>query len=327
MSVPRPVPVETCIRILGESENISYAISRIFRETGRLFTVDALRNYFRRNGARSPSSYLRNERVEELCAGITEEIPIEWDEPAEKIRRILFVPDAHWPYVNKNAWGLMLKAARKFQPHIIVELGDMLDCYSVSSYPKSPERKANLKSEIGSGNQALDDLDSLGAEEKYFCEGNHTRRLSDYVTRHCPELFGMLDIFELLRLKERGWKVTPYMDHLKLGKLNITHGIRQVGESAHLKARAEFCGNAVIGHTHWMGIGYRGDSQGESHVGAMFGWLGDVDQIDYTHKVESMRWQLGFGVGHMCDDGVVFLQPVPIVKNRCCLNGEIIEAD
>ena len=245
--------------------------------------------------------------------------------PPARVKSILFVPDAHWPFVNKKHWNLMLRVGQWLNPDILVCLGDLVDCYSVSKYPKSPDRRIRLIDEIESGNEALDDLDDLRAREKWFFKGNHETRVNDFIAEKAPELHGIVDIDRLLRLKERGYKIVPYMKHARIGKLNVTHGTKDCGETGHLKARQEFNGNYLGGHAHWLGIGYRGNAQGDSRVGMSCGWLGDVEKIDYAHRVEALRWQSGFGVGHMASDGVVFLQAVPIVKNRCCVNGVIFE--
>ncbi len=241
-----------------------------------------------------------------------------------KMKRVLFVPDCHHPYVDAVGWSVMMKAAVKFQPDVLIILGDFVDCYTVSQYTKRPGRIRHLKDEIATANLALDELDGLCPSEKYFLEGNHEKRLPDFVATKCPELEGLLSIDKLLRLKTRGYHITPYMNYLRLGKLNICHGIR-IGETANIRTRQEFCGNVVHGHTHWMGVNYRGTAQGDAHVGAAFGWLGDVDHIDYTHRVDALRWQLGFGVGYLESSGIIHLQAIPIVKGRCVLNGCLIK--
>lgn len=242
-----------------------------------------------------------------------------------QLERILFIPDAHHPYADMRAWRLMLKAAKQFKPHKAVVLGDLVDFYTVSSHDKSPARKENLEDEVVSGNKAVDDVESIGAEENHYCGGNHEYRLDRYLMTNAPQLFSFVKTEKLFRLKERGWKYTPYQKALKIGKLYITHDEGNAGPQAHEKARASFEGNVVIGHTHRCSISYRGNARGSSHVGAMFGWLGDIDQIDYVHRVKAQQWQLGFGVGWMRpDNGHVFLQAIPIVNYSVVLNGELI---
>jgi hypothetical protein len=141
---------------------------------------------------------------------------------------------------------------------------------------------------------------------------------------NAPAVFSMLKIEKLLRLKERGWHYTPYQRALKIGKLHVTHDEGNAGAQAHERARATFEGNVVIGHTHRMGYSTRGNAKGTAHVGAMFGWLGDLSQIDYMHRVRAQQWQLGFGVGYLLNSGAVHLQPVPIIEGACVVGGKLI---
>ena len=67
------------------------------------------------------------------------------------------------------------------------------------------------------------------------------------------------------------------------------------------------------------------DATGQHQVGAQFGWLGDIDQVDYMHKIKVRRnWAPGFGIGyHHRASGYVYLVPCPIVEGTCCVEGEI----
>src|ERR1019366_5825021 len=67
-------------------------------------------------------------------------------------QRVLIIPDAHFPFQSTDAWRLMMSAARWYCPDVLVVLGDFIDCYSVSSYPKSPGRLLSLKNEVDAAN-------------------------------------------------------------------------------------------------------------------------------------------------------------------------------
>jgi hypothetical protein len=224
----------------------------------------------------------------------------------------------------------MLKAARAFKPDRVVVLGDFVDCASISHHSKDPTRVAGFQNEIDDANLGLDDLESLGAKKYDFVEGNHEYWLPRLIQDRAPELAGLrtLTIPSLLRLRERGWSYTPYRKHLRVGHLYITHETGKAGANAHVHARNTFESNAVIGHSHRLGVHYSGNAQGKCRVGAMFGWLGDVDQIDYAHRIQALRdWQLGFGVGYLEPSGVIHLQAVPIINNRCVVDGRLIRGE
>jgi predicted phosphodiesterase len=242
--------------------------------------------------------------------------------PANLLRKVLFVPDTHVPYHSARAFALMLQAAQSWKPDVIVVLGDFADFYSVSSHSKNAGRVRLLDEEVADVNVALSQLDALGASEKYFVSGNHEDRLERFLQDKAPELFNLVKVRDLFKLDARGWKFTPYKESVKVGHLNLTHDAGQAGKFAFMRAMDTFQGNVIIGHTHRMGVHYEGNSKGESHVSAQFGWLGDVDKIDYMHKVNALRsWQLGFGIGHLAQDGVCFVQAVPVVNYRCIVDG------
>ncbi len=240
------------------------------------------------------------------------------------LEKILFIPDVHRPYHSKKAWALMLRAARKFQPKRIVILGDFGDFYCTSRHTKNPNRTRNLEVEVDSSNEGLDELDELGAKFKHYVQGNHEENLERYLGERAPELFNMVSTARLFRLKERGWTYTPYRQHLTIGKMNITHDTGSAGAVAHTRSMEAFQGNVVIGHTHRMAVSYAGNAKGETHVGAMFGWLGDPSAAEYMHNIQKRHWTHGFGLGWMEPNGVVHLQAVPIVRGVCLINGEIV---
>lgn len=303
-----------------ETENLTTAAERLTSELGRVVTRHAVRRRLEKIGWPSKAS----------AASV--DIPIHWEPDPFPVnssarnatKRMLFVPDAHVPYHSKAAWNLMLRAAKHIKPDVLVVLGDLADFYAVSFHSKHPSRKSRLKWELDELAEALDQLDAIGASEKHYVAGNHEHRLERFIHEKAPELDGLLEFRELIRVDERGWKYTPYKHALKIGHLHVTHDEGNAGAYAHYRARATFETNVVIGHTHRMALHYQGNAQGVSHVGAMFGWLGDFEAIDYVHSAKARQWQHGFGVGLMESNGNVHLQACPIVDGRVSVFGELI---
>jgi hypothetical protein len=212
---------------------------------------------------------------------------------------------------------------KKWRPEIIVVLGDFCDMYTVSAHDKDPKRANRLEWELEECNARLDELDNLGARQKFWTEGNHETRWDRFLAVKAPEISGVLRLRDQLRIRERGWHWTPYKQTLRLGKLFITHDLGKAGRNAHRDAEATYQGNAVIGHTHAMEFSVVSNRRGRAHVAAMFGWLGDNESVDYRHVDKATReWPHGFGVGRMDADGVVYLSPCPIIDhNRVCIEG------
>lgn len=237
------------------------------------------------------------------------------------MKKALFIPDCHIPYHDKHAFKLMLRAAKAWRPNIVVVLGDFGDMHCTNGHRKNPNRPVDLAVEVNACNDALDQIDALGADEKHFIQGNHEENVERYLMDKAPQLFNMVTIPGLFGLRRRGWKYTPYRKHVQIGKLYVTHDCGNAGPQAAAKARDTFHGNVVIGHTHRMGLHYSGNAKGQSHVGANFGWLGDVSQADYMHQVQSSQWQLGFGTGVFEPNGTVHLQGHPIVNGNVVVDG------
>lgn len=243
-----------------------------------------------------------------------------------KLEKILFIPDTHVPYHDKAAFDLMLKAGKAFKPDHVIILGDFADFYGVSSHSKDPNRALKLKDEIEATRDALDQVIALRAKNNVFVSGNHEDRLERYLRDKAPELFNFITIPQILQLKEKGFKYVPYKQAYKIGKLNVTHDTGVAGKYAHYKALDTFQHNIIIGHTHRMGYAVEGDANGQRHLCAMLGWLGNVEEIDYMHQVKARKeWSLGFGTGHMdAKTGVVYVTPVPIINGTVLIEGKLI---
>lgn len=244
---------------------------------------------------------------------------------SHETRPILIVPDAHVPFHDRRAWALMLKVGRRLRPHTMVVIGDLADFFGVSSHSKHPERALKMREELDEVNRALDELDGLGASDKIFVEGNHEDRLRRYLQDKAPELFGVVNISDLLHLDGRGWQYIPYRADTKCGKLHLTHDVGQVGRYSVYRTLDTYRHSAVTGHSHRLAYVVEADATGEYRVAAQFGWLGDHDQIDYMASAKAKKdWVLGFGIGyHDVSTEYVYLVPVPIVNYTCCVHGRL----
>jgi predicted phosphodiesterase len=246
---------------------------------------------------------------------------------SENLTKIAYFGDVHRPYHHRKAWSLFLKVMEDFKPDVLVCLGDLADFYKISSFAKDPSREFNFNGEIEDVNKALDELDNLGASRKIFIAGNHEDRLTRYLQTAAPELFELVDVPTLFKLELRGWEYTPYKSHVKLGKIYMTHDVGSAGRYSLFKAADTFQHPIVVAHTHRFGGIVEGNAEGKCYPAWQFGWLGDVEKVDYAHKVKVKReWSLGFGVGYQnTDSGVTHIQGVPIVNSRgytCVVNGK-----
>jgi hypothetical protein len=245
-----------------------------------------------------------------------------------RLRTTLIVPDVHAPYHSVDAWELMLEAGRYLQPDSIVVMGDLIDCYAVSRHSKDPARASRLDKEVDVVRGLLDQLDSLGADDKVFIEGNHEHRLVRYIQEKAPELYGIFDMPRLLRLEERGWSWVSYRDHAKRGAVHYTHDTGHSGRYAVYRSLDVYQHSVATVHTHRMALVVEGNAVGEPKVSAQFGWLGDVGQVEYMHAASARKnWALGFGIGYTdTQTGHTWLTPIPILDFRCVVDGKLLKA-
>jgi len=241
-------------------------------------------------------------------------------------KKVLFIPDVHVPYNDPCAWKLLIKSIKQFQPDILVILGDFADCFSVSKHDKSPARKTLLHKEVDSVRDHLEQLEGLEIKRKIYVAGNHEHRLERYITQKAPELFGLVDIPALFQLPQNGWEYVEYKNHVCIGDLAVSHDYGSAGQTAHRTAAQRLGVPVVIGHTHRSASITRKGFHGKHRQSAMFGWLGDVSEVDYLHQATAKtNWSLGFGIGYLLKSGEVILHQIPIVGNVAILEGEIVK--
>lgn len=240
-----------------------------------------------------------------------------------KLKTVFVLPDCHIPYHDKQVWACCLATIKAVQPHTVIVIGDFLDAYPVSTFPKDPGRRPDLKFEIDAANKALDQLQRVtGKAEIFYTEGNHEHRLTKYIARQSPELFGLLSVPQLLHVRDRGIQWVPYGRHMSVGKVSYCHDVGRAGKNAIAQSLQDFGHSIVIGHVHKLGTAYCGTVRGERHVAASVGWAGDFSQIDYRHQAMAKRdWQHGFGLIHYLRNGVGFVQAIPIIKGVAVVDG------
>lgn len=243
----------------------------------------------------------------------------------DKLLPYLVIPDTHVPYHDERAWQLMLTVAKSLKLHGIIVLGDFCDFYAVSSHSKNPIRANKFDWELKQVVKKRKELDALGAKHKVFIEGNHEDRLTRYLQDHAPQLHNVINIPDLLKLAPAGWEHVRYKHDHVLGKVNSTHDVGSAGRYSVYKCLDTYQHSVMTGHTHRFAFIVEGNAKGESKVSAQFGWLGDVEQIDYMHKITAKKnWALGFGVlYHDPKSGFGYITPVPIVKYTVCVNGKL----
>ena len=114
--------------------------------------------------------------------------------------------DIHHPQYDQKTFRAILSFISQNEVHGVLLGGDALDLSCVSHWNASlpgNKRKGELKSDLdGFDKQILQPLEALLPRDckKVFLTGNHERMLDQDLTESMPELDGMLDFKQYLRL-------------------------------------------------------------------------------------------------------------------------------
>lgn len=244
------------------------------------------------------------------------------------MERWLILPDSHTPYHDKKALeGLVMgKVLPAFKWSGLLILGDFFDNYCVSTFTKDPRRLKGLKNEISQGVELLSRFSAYPFKRRIFVEGNHETRLFRSVSKDAPALYEFVEAQWRSFFPSARWEYVPYMEDTTIGKLYATHDVGRSGDNSTRLSLMDYQDNVVVGHNHIMDFHVRGNAKGIPHVGASFGWLGDVSKIDYRHRMKCRRdYVLGFGVAYLRPNGFIHVHPIPIISNdySCEVEGRL----
>lgn len=207
------------------------------------------------------------------------------------VDKVLLVPDIHSQFVDWSALQVVLDFAADWKPTKTVQMGDLLDCESISTFPK--DQALPLKDEFVLGEHILDLL-----KPSHYCEGNHEERIQrpGLVNRSIRSL---LDVPDNLNIEARGIKHLPYRpnDWFEFGKLKVLHGNKCPDHAA--KAHALTYGCVAFCHTHRIQT-YTNRSIGHRETGFNIGTL-TPESLDYCSTVTG--WQQGFAFAYIMADG------------------------
>lgn len=249
-------------------------------------------------------------------------------------KRILVLPDIHFPVHDAEALEVVIAAVDYWDPHEIVQLGDMLDCADASTHGRkllTEERGTYLDGEVAPAVEFLDRIQGRRERRQMvLIEGNHEYRIQ----RMCLDLAMGADVYKMLApehllTQRRNVEWLPYMDagtgfqrYMIAPNLAAAHGWSHAKKAAdqHMqKARYQY--SVVFGHVH------RGCSSdpvmldsGEYVYSWSPGMLCDRRPL-YLHDKGPNAWHTGFSMIYQSEDDPRDWTPytVTIAKGRCVL--------
>ena len=140
--------------------------------------------------------------------------------------RGLIFADVHIPFQNNDAIETMFNYTINKNLDFIIILGDLIDCFDISSFNKEPN-KVRLRKEIELAKKFLQELTRIYPKAKiYYKFGNHCKRYDTYLINHAPELYDISEIKlnVLLDLYNLGINYIEEERYIDLMGLYLLHG-------------------------------------------------------------------------------------------------------
>lgn len=248
-----------------------------------------------------------------------------------KVTRVLVLPDMQVPYHDTETLKAVEKFMKDYRWDHYINLGDFMDFDCISHHTKGKLRVVEGKrvmKDYAVGNEILDRHQQIVRKRNknakfVLLEGNHEFRVERYLDER-PEMEGLVEVENGLRLKERGFKwVRCYKkgDIFTLGNANFHHGLYT--NQFHSKKMVDSFGvNIFYGHLHdvqaFSKVMWGKD---KTIVGQSMGCLCDYEQ-SYI-KGNPTKWQQAFGVFEFQENGYFTYNVVRIFNHQFIYNGKV----
>lgn len=247
--------------------------------------------------------------------------------------RVVILPDVHAPAHNAQIFWGILQFLSWFRPHIVIFLGDVIDMFSVSTWPKSARFNLNPQHELDQTRELIREVMRTGVLWTVVIDGNHEDRMQRLLMKVAPMLSHFTDRFTrqpvtalpnlmgftsedpitfITAADQRGGFEGGLLVN---DQLKIEHGelVKPVpGDSARAHLLRTNC-STVMGHTHRFGsLAYTTAGDGSVRQAMELGCL-----IDFTHPsfgyAHEHNWHHGFGAAVVLN-GRLHVQPLPIIQ-------------
>jgi len=249
-----------------------------------------------------------------------------------KARRVVLLPDIHYPFHDELCMKAVYNFIRWFKPDELVLIGDAMDMTAASHWLKEKGKLKTLENKRikeeydGFDRDILTKLERIIPErcKKVYMGGNHEDWAYQLVERD-PRLEGLVEPELVLHLAERGWKWIPYLSKnseggtsigtYRVGKLLVFHGIYTNKYHA-AKTVGMFSRSVAYGHTHDIQIYTEThvDDPRSYHTGQSIGCLCKKSP-DYLKGLAN-RWSNAFGIMYVREGGDYNLYVPVIIKGR-----------
>ena len=241
----------------------------------------------------------RDEQMEKLFRYYKSKENIVYDRDVDDGSRFLVIPDIQFPFVDEPLLAAFLRFVQDWKPHFLVDVGDLLDAYEISTFDKRPSRLFNLQDEMEMAADFINDVRKRSAlGNKYFhIDGNHEQRMQQTIWRQAQSFSHMVkDIPEAMGLDKLTDGFVPYGKHVDFHGFVMTHGtiVRQHASYTAKAMMDKYRSSGASGHTHRMGAHSITDHRNVSHT-----WfeVGCLCRKDLEYNKAEPNWQHGWLLG------------------------------
>lgn len=239
------------------------------------------------------------------------------------IKTTLVIADLHIPFHHVGAYRLLIKLIKDIRPNRLIILGDFIDAYNWSRFPKIPEFDASvLEAECSMPIRILEELRGLLGNwcEIVYLKGNHSHRIHQLARDRAPMLSRFIKSFsEIYHLSELNISLIEYgrdqLYQIEGCELYCRHEPFSGSGKHPARASLDEIGKSFIyGHTHKAQHASKMMLFEEIHA-YCFGWLGDGDCREVFGYEKRHVANLGCGLVHTFDSGrQFFIEPLPFKK-------------
>lgn len=218
---------------------------------------------------------------------------------SEVMKNAIFISDVHRPYHDQRAWELMMMVAEDYGIDEFIIGGDFADFYGLNSHGKNPHIEETLIDELASVHSGLMEIQrSFPSAKKVYITGNHEHRLARYIANKAPELFGVIEIEDLLQLKHFDFEYVPYgpyQGHAVLGtELIARHEPLTMGLHCAYGTIVKTGTSTIFGHTHRKQEAEMIRLDGTHLIGIAVGHLADYKHPVMSYLKNHPQWTQGF---------------------------------
>lgn len=216
--------------------------------------------------------------------------------------KVLVIPDLQAPFFHRDSIAFLTAVKKKYQPNVVVNIGDEVDFHALSEYNHDPDG-------LSAGDELIKAIESLQPFYKLFpkvlvCTSNHTARPFRKAYKHgIPKAF-LKEYREFLQAP-KGWE---WAEEYEIDGVIYEHGEGQSGAAGALKAALGNMQSTVIGHLHaFAGIQW---SANDKHLifGFNTGCLIDRHAYAFAYgKLFKNKPVLGCGI---IDNGIPMFVPM-----------------